>query len=371
MAPAMRWDELYGNVDAYAAQIRNIYADAEEIMLERVRKRLEKGIDKPGWAEKKLAEIRQLNKDIQTEIKDLSASDAGVNEAIVKAYDSGVKASIDDLVRADLLDPATANFTRGNALKALVKETTSALSSTHFRILRTAQDAYRESVAVGSSQILAGTQTLRGAVQNVLNRFADKGISGFVDKAGKHWTAPSYAEMAVRTAAQNAARQGHSDKLVSAGKDLVIISSHGASCDICAPWEGRVVSLSGNDSKYPSMADAQADGLMHPNCKHRSSLYTPGLTREETKVEYDPAAYQAQQEQRKLERGLRQWKRREAVALTDDAKAVTKGKVGEWRTALKDHISTVNEDYRKKYGKDPFGNDRQLLYRQSWREQVR
>lgn len=370
MAPAMRWDELYGNIDAYAAQIRNIYADAEEIMLERVRKRLEKGIDDPGWAEKKLAEIRLLNKDINAELADLRQSDKGIDEAVTKAYDSGVQAAADDLIRADLTNPATANWTRGSALKALVKETTNAVGATHFRVLRTAQDAYRECVAQGSSQILTGTQTLRDAVKGVLNRFADRGISGFVDSAGKHWTAPSYAEMAVRTTAQNAARQGHADKLISVGKDLVIISSHGACCDLCGPWEGKIVSLSGNDSKYPSMADAQADGLYHPNCKHRQFLYTPGLTREETKQEYDPEAYQASQTQRKLERGLRQWKRREAVALTEEDKAKTKAKVGEWRSALKDHISTVNEDYRKKHGKDPFGNDRQLLYRQSWREKA-
>ena len=371
--PAMRWDEIERQNSAYAAQIRQIYADAEEIMLEKVRKRLEKGIDEPGWAEKKLAEIRLLNNDINAELADLREADQGIDEAITKAYDSGAKVAAEDLIKANLLASTAATWTRGNSVRSLVKETTSAIGSTHFRILRTAQDAYRESVAAGSSQVLTGTQTVREAVQGVLDQFADRGISGYVDSAGKHWTGQSYAEMAVRTATQNASRQGHTDKLESSGFDLVIISSYSPTCELCYPWQGKVLSLRGQTKGYPTLAEAQDEGLYHPNCGHTQRLYTPGLTEEtkeptEEEKQANKEEYAALQKQRYLERGLRQWKRREAVAITPEAEAKAKAKRKEWSSALKDHVDTVNANYRAKYGKDVFGNDRQLTYRQSWRE---
>ena len=371
--PAMRWDEIERANNAYAAQIRQIYADAEEIMLQKVRKRLELGIDEPGWAEKKLAEIRLLNKDINAEIADVRKADRGIDEAITKAYDSGARVAGEDLIRANLTDPTAVTWTRGNSLRALVKETTTAIESTHFRILRTAQDAYRESVSAAMPQALTGARTIREVVQDVLNNFADRGISGFVDAAGKNWTAQSYVEMAARTATQHASRQGHTDKLEASGYDLVITSSHTPTCELCWSWQNKVLSLSGQTKGYPTLDMAMADGLYHPNCMHSQSMYTPGLTREDgdsrTKADNDQQ-YRDIKTQRYLERGLRQWKRREAVAMTEEAKNKASGKISVWRAALNEHVKIVNAQYRAKYGRDEYGNDVRLTYRQNWRERI-
>ena len=44
---------------------------------------------------------------------------------------------------------------------------------------------------------------------------------------------------------------------------------------MCKPWNGRIVSLTGATTDYPTMTQAEADGLFHPNCRHAFSLYIP------------------------------------------------------------------------------------------------
>ncbi|MCE5322132.1 phage minor capsid protein [bacterium] len=345
----MAWERVYDYVDAYADEIGRIYAESERIMLEKVAKRLARGIDEPGWAEKKLAEVRALKKDISGEITDLGENSQDIEDAINQAYDAGAQEAVDELKRAKLKDMSASAFTRGNALKALVKETVGAVGSTHLRMLRVTQDVYRNAVAAGAAQVVNGTQTVREAIQGVLNQFAEHGISGYKDSAGRWWNAQSYAEMAVRTAAGNAADQGHIDKLQANDQDLGIISSHGNCCPLCAPWEGRVVSFSGESKKYPSLQTAIDAGFKHPNCRHTIGLYIEDVTRPHD-VPYDPEAYKARQQQRANEQHIRRWKRREAVAITPEEQKKAHAKVRQWQATQREHIKQANLAGEKRHG---------------------
>lgn len=44
---------------------------------------------------------------------------------------------------------------------------------------------------------------------------------------------------------------------------------------MCAPWNGKVLSLTGQTPGYPTLEEAEGAGLFHPNCRHASSLYIP------------------------------------------------------------------------------------------------
>lgn len=44
-------------------------------------------------------------------------------------------------------------------------------------------------------------------------------------------------------------------------------------CDKRSPWGGKVLSLTGETPGYPTMAEAKAAGLFHPNCRHTYSLW--------------------------------------------------------------------------------------------------
>lgn len=88
-------------------------------------------------------------------------------------------------------------------------------------------------------------------------------------------------------------------------QDLYEISSHGTTCAICAPLEGRVYSKSGNDPDFPPLASAFGkvdsngpDSLtnsylnIHPNCLHVLTPWTPmGLTEEEVQKVKDFSSF--------------------------------------------------------------------------------
>src|SRR5699024_1584345 len=132
---------------------------------------------------------------------------------------------------------------------------------------------YADVIGRATSLAATGTITVRDAVADELKRFADRGITSFVDKAGRHWEMATYAEMATLTALAGATIEGYTDTMQAYGFDLAIISSHVGACPLCAAWQGVIISVSGKDSNHPSLADAESSGVFHPRCLHHISTY--------------------------------------------------------------------------------------------------
>jgi hypothetical protein len=223
--------------------------------------------------------------------------------------------------------------------------------ATHPLILRTTMDGYRSVIAETADQVLLGAQTRRQAAQAALTRFAARGITGFIDKAGKHWTLESYTEMAMRTSTGHAAVQGYSDRLAADGLDLVIVSDAPRECPLCRPHEGKVYSLTGAGG-YPSLESARSEGLFHPGCRHSVSLYQEGITRPMGDVA-DPEGYEATTKLRYLERKVRESKRMEAAAMDDAARLKAMRRKRSYQAKIREHVSTTSakrQPHRERLG---------------------
>lgn len=317
-----------------AKEIADLYGEAVDRMLATVARRLASGIDTPGWAERKLAEVAQLRNEAQAIVDRLAVlGPVAMQDAITEAAALGA-----DIAAADL--GVTPRFGRTNtlAVDALTREAVTLLEDTHGQILRSTVDAYRTVIAESGGGVLAGTETRRQATQRALDRFADRGITGLVDRSGRRWSIDTYSEMATRTAVGRAQVAGTLDRYQQAGRDLVIVSDSPGECSRCRPWEGMVLSISGAPG-HPSVSAAQAGGLQHANCRHSMSAYIEGLTRPMTNTA-DPEGDRNRQEQRRLERGVRQWKRRELVALDDQAKTTAARHRKAWQDRLGQHVRT-------------------------------
>ncbi len=340
--------------EAYAAEIRRAYAEAERVMLRKVAQRIERGIDGENWAAQKLAEVIGLNRDITQEIIRLRKLDPEIARAVEEAWNAGAADAVRDLQAAKLpMIAESPMVSRGAAVKILTSKLTEALGSTHFQILRTAQDAYRTVIAEASQQSLIGTMTRRQAAQRALNRFADRGVKGFVDASKREWDLTSYAEMATRTSMGQAAVEGHITKLADSGYDLVVVSGSPDPCDSCAPWEGTVVSLNGITPGYPTLAEATSNShLMGPNCTHALSLWVPGVSKAPTLIPMEERKnrYQERQQQRANERLIRLWKKREAVALDDQTRAFTQAKIREAQARQRAFIAETGR--RRQYERE-------------------
>jgi hypothetical protein len=64
---------------------------------------------------------------------------------------------------------------------------------------------------------------------------SEKGIVGFVDRAGKRWSMKTYADMLSRTVLMEIHNEAAWREFRAHGEDLIVISSHSGSCPKCVP----------------------------------------------------------------------------------------------------------------------------------------
>lgn len=192
-------------------------------------------------------------------------------------------------------------------------------------------DVYRR---VGLEQVAMRQATGQGVYRQLpgfVEALRREGVTAFVDKAGRNWSLHTYCSMVTRTTS----RQAEVAAVLSADPehDLYKISSHGTTCALCAPYEGRVYSRSGTNPDFPALADAFGkidqtgpDTLantwlnIHPNCLHVLIPWTPaGRTPEEIQkikdfsdpkknpYSVDPRSQKQIDAYRKKEAARRQW----------------------------------------------------------------
>ena len=345
-----------------ADRMYKIYAEAEQKMMLKVKNRVERGITEPGWAERKLKETRAMTGELHKLVKDTERlASREVSDGIAKAFREGGNMALKDIGIPDTL---LRDVKIPPKIQRLILESENMVNRTSLIILRESQDVFRSIQAEMATQILTGVETRREVAQTMLNRMADKGITGFVDKAGRNWAMASYVEMATRTVANRASTMGHIDRQLENGRDLVITSSHGGACPICIIWENEVLSISGTNPKYRSFSEAESGGLFHPNCRHSITGYIEGLTKLHTLTQQDrersAEMYDYSQRQRGNERQIRRWKNRELVAITPQDKMKAQNKIKEFqgvqRELLKDYEQKFGVTMRRKYDRESIGN---------------
>jgi hypothetical protein len=113
----------------------------------------------------------------------------------------------------------------------------------------------------------------RRAISDKIAGTLKEGLVALVDRGGRKWSLESYSNMLTRTMLVKTANQGLTNRLLDSGYDLVEVSDHFGECDLCRPWEGKILSLSGKHPKYPTTDEAESSGLFHPNCRHRYLPY--------------------------------------------------------------------------------------------------
>jgi hypothetical protein len=335
----------------FAKALADLYGDASAHLIALVSQRLAAGIDERGWAERKLSEILRLRRDAQRYVAALGDQvDGQILDLLTDAYRSGVLAAGGPGVTEAAGGIVASN--RG-AVQAYAEQLAGSLRATHTRILRATEDVYRQVIADTAGQVVTGVQTRREAAAKAVSRLAGAGVRGYTDAAGRRWELSSYVEMATRTTAGQAHVQGGLDRYVQQGRDLVIVSDAPEECARCRPFEGRVLSLSGRQPtdteiaghEYAgSLAQARADGFMHPSCRHALSAFVPGLTRPPKGRTADPDGDRARQEQRYLERQVRDAKRKMVAAApfgdTDElhyAQAMVRLRQRNLRDFVEDH----------------------------------
>ncbi|MEV6569935.1 phage minor capsid protein [Streptomyces sp. NPDC051577] len=361
-----------------AAAVTMLYEDAEYALISILRDALAEGIDSPRWAELKLRSIGDLRQAVET-VTDALQTDANgaVAEALMTAYGRGRQAAVAEVGALDIGRELQARriLPGAPAVDRLAASYVQDTRPLYQRITRAVLDTFRNVTARAAGTQLMTGMTRRDASQRALNEFAARGVTGFVDSRGRSWELAAYAEMAVRSVTARAAIEGHIDAMAEVGQGLVIVSDAPLECPLCATWEGEVLALTGPPGPRTvrvehaiqptglrsvfrppttvavhlagSLPEARSKGLFHPNCRHALSLYLPGVTTRPPHHATPGTSYADTQRQRAIERHIRRWKRAEAAAMDDAARAKARARVRDWQKAAREHVAAHEHIVRK------------------------
>lgn len=343
--------------DWQAARLVRVYEDAELLVLQELAKAIKNGNYKS--LDRLLYRDAELKKLIAKARLILNAAghktDAVITELALAEYDTAVSEVIEEVGAAS---SAIAHTPAVTVVQAAAAATASRINTAHLQVIRDVADVYRSiTTQTVQSAITAGVDH-QVAMRHALNQYADRGITSFVDRAGRRWALDSYVDMSVRTMRNQATQEGRLTGYERAGVELVRASWHAASAPQCFPFQNELLAISGGAGTRTLVDSATGDkvtvtvkdtlrgaiskGYHHVNCRHRDVAYTPGdptpQVPQETPAE-NKRKYKETQRQREMERQLRRWKRREAVALTPLDKSTAKAKIREWNTRIEHHVN--------------------------------
>ena len=163
--------------------------------------------------------------------------------------------------------------------KKITKETYTGKVENSINSLQQDLTAITESIKANSERIIkelkssptANTlQEQKKISAEVAADLQEKGITFFTDKLGRKTPIEKYVKMRVFTDSVTLQRTTYFVRAIQYGVDLVRIvhlNIH-PSCELCSPFEGKILSINGDEVGYMTIEEAQSYGLFHPNCDH-------------------------------------------------------------------------------------------------------
>ena len=309
----------------------------------------------------KLAEMGQVTLESEAIIlQGLDGADEALRGVLEEAIRDGLK-DADKTLRAAaekgmLLGggfiPPELSVNQMQAFSAYYRQSADKLNLVNTVMLESTQNAYRATVSdivnrisvtqgilnTETGEVVTGVTSMNKAIKDGVRRMVENGITGFIDHGGHHWSPEAYVEMDIRTTSANASRAAVWEDMERWGDDLYIVSWHDGARPLCYPWQGKVISksgwtgevedLDGNKVRVHSESDIESfnygGGLFGVNCGHYPSPFIPGFStvrKPQQDEEQNAKEYAESQEQRKLERRLREGKRDLAVLKAQGAGA--------------------------------------------------
>ena len=292
-----------------------IYRQAYIKLLQRITKRAQAG-NSIVYDAAMARDVRQ----ILDELDEVTAQWA--RTVVPRLYADGVKFAAAAWVSNGVSPPPLrAGFAQVHraAVEAIASNMTNQLKDATAFVGRRIEDNVRRATLEAAAEKFATGQRLKDMKRELVQTFVNDGLTAIRDGSGREWRLDTYAEMVTRTTTAEAANAGLVNQLKGYGHDLVQLSEHRSPCAICAPYEGRVYSMTGKTEGYPRLDQVPGFDMgymnFHPNCRHAVTAYIPDFDKdaegtkamsnrpfEDERTEADKRAYARSQEQNKLRR---------------------------------------------------------------------
>lgn len=297
-----------------------------------------------------LEEMGVLQGDIVAELSRLTGKSQKELSAIMREAGMKSLAADEALYRAAGLtsSPLSVSPAVKAVLSAGLKKTNGLFTNLTKTTANTATKQFERVLDRAYMQITSGAIDPASAVKGALKSLAKQGVGAIEYPSGHIDSIEVAVRRATVTGVNQTALQMQLARADELGVDLVETTAHAGARPSHAVWQGQIFSRSGKSSKYPDFVKSTGygtgAGLGGWNCSHGVNPYIEGFTRaysEEMLKEYSKEKYtyngrtmneyDALQQQRHIERKIREWKREAAVmkAAGMDAGEATR-KVAEW-----------------------------------------
>ena len=299
-----------------------------------------------------MAQMGQVNRETIRIIRNnLADADMALQGVLEQAVIDAVKTSQPELlegVKKGVFAMPTTPIVAPNQMRAFqlyYQQAAQKLNLVNTVMLESTESAYRQTVSdvvsqisiadrigrtqqaldVAAGETITGVSSWNAALKHATDRLKEGGITGFIDHAGHQWSAEAYVAMDIRTTVFNTGRAAVWETNQDFGNDLYIVSYHNGARPLCYPYQNKVISsmdaarttfdLDGNPIEVIAQSATSygaAAGLFGINCKHYPTPFIPGVSVIEGQPqdkETNDRVYAESQEQRRLERKLREEKR--------------------------------------------------------------
>ena len=252
--------------------------------------------------------------------------------------------------------PVSASEDLQKVLQAGYEKTSGTFRNLTLTTARTAAHQFEQALDRAYMQITLGGMDYNTAIRSTIKQLSAEGVGAIRYPTGRTDTIEVAVRRAVVTGVNRTALRLQDARADEMGADLVEVSAHAGARPSHAQWQGGIYSRSGKSKKYPDFVKTTGygtgAGLGGWNCSHSfrpwfegmSRTYDKALLKEYQAKDYEyngvrMTEYEALQEQRKIERSIRRWKREQnalRAAGLDSSEASVK--VREWNRRQKDFL---------------------------------
>lgn len=340
-----------------------------------------------SWEIQKLSELGQLTQEnaaiINAWIQQMPQEIRDTMEATRAAALDQIERQLQKAAENGYVTPPVADSTV-QVLRDFAAQAADTLNLVNTTMLQSSVDQYQRAVTLTAQEqrrleeqaaatqgildqaagnVASGAETRRVAVRRALKQISDEGLTGFVDRAGRHWTPEAYVNMDIRTTVHNAAIQSIKTRMQDFNTEVFQVSSHAGARPGCYPYQGKFYSWNNVYGQIELGNGAVVDyepldrttygepaGLFGINCGHYPIPIVPGVTiphgADNIQPEEENAkAYAESQEQRRLEREIREAKRVVEMA-GDTATPEDKARVRELQRQMREFIDQTGRTRR-------------------------
>ena len=252
------------------------------------------------------------------------------------------------------------------------------------------KQAAQQILNTATAEVATGVTAHQSAVRKAVKQMADAGLTGFVDRGGHNWSPEAYVRMDIRTTCGNVATQSVFARNADYGNDLIWVRTKAAARPGCFPYQGGVFSkdgrsgvtedLRGNKIQFQPLSSTtygEPAGLFGINCGHvPPNPFVPGFSMVRNAIDVDDPEVQKEnerlyamsQEERALERSVREAKRDAAMAAATGDKEMFDVYAAQVKKAQEDlrAFTKANNLADREYLTQVAGYDRSVAAKATW-----